>query len=587
MFNNIFQFLTRRVTVPFFGRLDAARAAFSKTERVLFGAFAGLLAASALALAAQANNFFLVEVPRGGGFLTEGIIGTPRFVNPLLAASDADRDLTALVYSGLLRATYEGTLVPDIAESYTISEDHRSYSFIIKPNAVFHDGAPVTADDVIFTVQKAQDPLVKSTKRANWEGVTAEKVSEREVRLTLKRPYAPFLENTTVGILPKHLWKNIDTESFQFNQLNIEPVGAGPYRIVRIDENASRVPTAYTLAPFSEYTLGTPYIRRITLRFYGSESSLIDAFARKEIESMSGISPKEARTLEEKGVVANRIQLPRVFGIFFNQNQSKVLSDKTVRRALDAALDKNKLVEDVLGGYGAPIAGPIPEYDTLATNTYPIYTNGTEDNLAKKAQEILEADKWKKNEETGVMEKKYGMETRALAFSLVTAATPELKKSAEFAATTWRRVGAQVELKFFDVSDLNQTVIRPRAYDALLFGEIVGRDLDLFAFWHSSQRNDPGLNIALYTNIKADRLLEEARVAQDKEERDTALRAFSEEVAKDIPAVFLYSPDFIYILPDKVKNLPLGRLSVPNERFLNIHRAYINTEKVWPFFSKK
>ena len=586
MLKRISKFLTRRVTVPFFGRLDVARAAFSKTERMLFGLFAGLLTASALALVAQANNFFLVEVPRASGALTEGIIGTPRFVNPLLAASDADRDLTALVYSGLLRATPEGALIPDLAEIYSISEDSRSYTFIIKPNAIFHDGAPVTADDVIFTVQKAQDPLVKSVKRANWEGVTAEKVSEREVRLTLKRPYAPFLENTTIGILPKHLWKNIDTESFQFNPLNSEPVGAGPYRIVRIDENASRVPTAYTLAPFAEYALGAPYISRITLRFYGSESSLIDAFARKEIESMGGISPKEARALEEKGIRAERTPLPRVFGVFFNQNQSKVLADKTVRRALDAALDKNKLVEDVLGGYGAPIAGPIPEHDARASRTDTVDTNDAENDFVKKAQEILLADKWKKNEVTGVMEKKYGTEMRALAFSLVTAATPELKKSAEFAATAWRAMGAQVELKFFDVSDLNQTVIRPRAYDALLFGEIVGRDLDLFAFWHSSQRNDPGLNIALYTNIKADRLLEEARIAQEKEKRDEALRAFAEEVAKDIPAVFLYSPDFIYILPDKVKNLPLGRLSVPHERFLNIHRAYINTEKVWPIFNK-
>ena len=113
------------MTVPFFGRLDAARAAFSKTERVLFGALGVILVASSLALAAQANNFFLVEVPRGGGAFTEGIIGTPRFVNPLLAASDADRDLTALVYSGLLHATPEGALIPDLAESYTISEDNR------------------------------------------------------------------------------------------------------------------------------------------------------------------------------------------------------------------------------------------------------------------------------------------------------------------------------------------------------------------------------------------------------------------------------------------------------------------------------
>lgn len=573
------------MSFPFFERLDDARRAFTKTERVCFGVLCALLAGSTLALVAQVNNFFLVEIPRRGGALTEGVIGTPRFVNPLLAASDADRDLTALVYAGLMKATPEGTLVPDLAEHYEISEDNRSYLFWIKPNAVFHDGSPVTADDIIFTIQRAQDPLIKSVRRANWEGVTAEKVDERSVRFTLKRQYAPFLENTTMGILPKHLWKNIDAESFQFNPLNGEPIGAGPYKIARVDENSSRVPTAYTLAPFDKYALGAPYIANITLRFYGNETALLDAFAKGEIESMSGISPLSARTLEEKGVRAEKTPLPRVFGIFFNQNQSKALADKAVRQALDKALDKNKLVQSVLGGYGTPINGPIPEQEVGSGNASMNADDGEAADRVAEAQSILENVKWKLNPDTKIMEKKDGKEMRALSFSLATAATPELKKAAEFVATSWRAIGAQVELKFYDLSDLNQTIIRPRAYDALLFGEIVGRDLDLFAFWHSSQRNDPGLNIALYTNIKADRLLEEARTAQEKEKRDEALRAFSDEVRKDMPAVFLYAPDFIYILPDRIKNLPLGRLSVPHERFLNINRAYINTEKVFPFGS--
>lgn len=575
------------MSIPFFERLDNARQAFTKTERVFFGVLCTLLAGSTLALVAQANNFFLVEIPRRGGALTEGVIGTPRFVNPLLATSDADRDVTALVYAGLMKATHEGGLVPDLAERYEVSEDNRSYSFWIKPDAVFHDGAPVTADDIIFTIQRAQDPLIKSVKRANWEGVTAEKVGEYSVRLTLKRPYAPFLENTTLGILPKHLWKNIDAESFQFNPLNGEPVGSGPYRVARVEENASRVPIAYMFVPFEKYALGAPYISSITLRFYGSEMARLDAFAKGEIESMGGISPLSARALEEKGARARKTPLPRVFGVFFNQNQSKVLADKVVRQALEKALDKNELVQNVLGGYGTPIDGPIPEQSIGGKATS---VNGNEGEAADRTAEAratLESAKWKLNPGTKVMEKKDGKETRVLSFSLATAATPELKKAAEFAATAWRAIGAEVELKFYDLSDLNQAVIRPRAYDALLFGEIVGRDLDLFAFWHSSQRNDPGLNIALYTNIKADRLLEEVRTAQEKEKRDEALRAFSEEVRKDAPAVFLYAPDFIYIVPEKIKNLSLNRLSVPHERFLNIHRAYINTEKVFPFFSEK
>ncbi|MFA6273443.1 MAG: hypothetical protein WC673_03075 [Candidatus Paceibacterota bacterium] len=136
----------------------------------------------------------------------------------------------------------------------------------------------------------------------------------------------------------------------------------------------------------------------------------------------------------------------------------------------------------------------------------------------------------------------------------------------------------------FEPGELNQTVIRPRKYDALLFGEIIGRDPDLFAFWHSSQRNDPGLNVALYANIKADKFLEEARTIADQGARLEKLVAFSEEIKKDIPAIFLYSPDFMYVLPEKIKGFAFGRLTIPSDRFANINQWYVETDKVWGFF---
>ena len=129
-------------------------------------------------------------------------------------------------------------------------------------------------------------------------------------------------------------------------------------------------------------------------------------------------------------------------------------------------------------------------------------------------------------------------------------------------------------------------MIRQRKYDALFFGEIIGRESDPFAFWHSSQRNDPGLNIALYANITADKLLEEGRTIFDKKERATIYKQFQEEIAKDIPAVFIYSPDFIYIIPHKIKGLHTGIITVPSERFLDIHTWYIETDNVWKIFRK-
>jgi len=144
---------------------------------------------------------------------------------------------------------------------------------------------------------------------------------------------------------------------------------------------------------------------------------------------------------------------------------------------------------------------------------------------------------------------------------------------------------AQVSLQVFNASDLNHSVIRPRKYDALFFGEIIGRESDPFAFWHSSQRNDPGLNIALYTNITADRLLEEGRVTFEKDARREIYQQFQEEVRSDIPAIFVYSPDFIYIIPNKIKGIKTGTITVPSERFLDIHTWYVETDRLWKIFT--
>ena len=173
-----------------------------------------------------------------------------------------------------------------------------------------------------------------------------------------------------------------------------------------------------------------------------------------------------------------------------------------------------------------------------------------------------------------------------LRFSISTSNVPELKAVAAILKKTWEEVGAEIDIKIFETGNLNQNIIRPREYDALLFGEVIGRELDLFAFWHSSQRNDPGLNIALYANITADGLLEEGRVLLDKDMRDQIYLEFEKEIKKDIPAIFLYSPDFIYIPSQQVKGISLGSITTSGDRFLNVHNWYIRTNKVWGIFSK-
>jgi len=576
---------TKHYRIPKADLLDRALKSFSPVEKVLSAIFVVLLVLSAGNLLYNVNALFLTEIPAGGGSLAEGIIGSPRFINPLLSSlSDkdtADRDLTILIYSGLMKPTLGGTLIPDLASAYSVSEDGLSYTFTIRENATFHDGTPVLADDVLFTIQKAQDSALKSPKRANWEGVTSEKKDDHTVVLTLKQPYAPFLENTTLGILPKHLWKDATAEQFPFSPFNLEAVGSGPYKVKKIIRNNSGIPYYIELSAFDRYTLGAPYIKNITLYFYPNEKELLKGLTRGEIAGVNTITPQGAKTLEASGARIERTPLPRIFGIFFNQNQSAVLSEKAVRRALLLATNKQAIVDKVLYGYGVPIEGPVPRQILKTAGEEPF----TEARLTE-ADNLLTKAKWVKNPTTGIRERVKGKTTERLSFSLVTGDVPELRESAELLKEMWGKLGIEVRLQIFESGDLNQNIIRPRKFDALLFGEIIGRDLDLFAFWHSSQRNDPGLNIASYTNSKVDKLLEEARRTTDPEKRIENYRTVVASVSADEPAIFLYSPEFIYILPKEIRGFSLGRTTIPSERFLDVHHWYVNTEKVWTVFTK-
>ena len=205
--------------------------AFSPAARGVFIFFSGVAIVSSVCLVYLLNNSLLVAVPAYGGTVSEGVIGSPRFINPILAVSDSDRDLTSLVYSGLLRATSDGDYVPDLAQSYTISPDGLTYTFKLRPNATFHNGMKVTADDVVFTINKANDPALQSPERANWDGVTVAAIDAETVQFTLKAPYAPFVENLTTGILPKQLWQNVSDDEFSFSDLNTNPVGSGPFEV--------------------------------------------------------------------------------------------------------------------------------------------------------------------------------------------------------------------------------------------------------------------------------------------------------------------------------------------------------------------
>ncbi len=534
------------------------------------------------------NQALLVEMPSFGGSFVEGIVGSPHLVNPILASFDADQDISHLLYSGLMRPDVDGVLVPDLAQKYLISPDGKEYEFTLFEKATFHDGTPITSDDIEFTIKKVLDPTLKSPHRAQWEGVTIEKISEKQIKFTLKQPYAAFLESTTLGILPKHIWSDLNAEQFSVSPANTEPrVGSGPYQLTSTKKESDGSIYQYSLSAFKKYAPGSAHIQNLYLNFFPSEEKALAAYNAKQIDSLTTLSPNNAAFLNSQTSQIIQSPLPRIFGVFLNQNQSPIFVFPEVRKALNDSIDREKIVNEVLKGYGSISQSPLP------ATFFPIskQSSTTAETIAQ-AHVLLEKNGWKKNTD-GIYEKTApkAKEPTLLSFTLSTTNAADLIKTAQLLKEDWESFGIKVDIKIFEQGDLNQNVLQPRKYEAFLFGEVIGRDLDLFAFWHSSQRNHPGLNIALYTNSKADDYLEDSRAATSTSAQREMLLKFQSEVSKDNPALFLYSPDFIYITPQKIKSIELNSIATPSERFTSIRDWYIETEKVWDpelftFFNK-
>lgn len=526
-----------------------------------------------------ANAQFLTSVPSQGGTIVEGIVGTPRFVNPVLAITRADHDMVALVYSGLLKLDDKGNLVPDVAESITVSEDGRTYHVKLRKGVRFHNGAELTARDVAFTIGLIQTPELKSPLRGNWDGVQVEAINDYELTLTLEEPYAPFKANLTVGILPRELWDSLPIEQIPFSANNTNPIGSGPYMVEDVLRNESGLIEAYALRAFNASNLD-PKITSIVFNFYQNEDELLQALADQEIASTPSLSPENLSRVDTDAYSVIQTPLPRTFAVYFNQNKSVALRDESVRRALDAALDKEALVQEVLGGYGIPTDSPVPVglLSQAATST-------EEAPGAASPETILQEGGWTRTED-GIWEKEIDDVPVTLSITIKTANTPLFEQTATVIADAWRALGVQVQVSQFEQTDLVQGVIRPRDFEALLYGADIGKQADLYPFWHSSQKNDPGLNIAQYTNIDVDALLERMRTQQEQGAQQETLAQIESIIKEDIPAVFLFVPTFTYVLDTDVSVPQFVKISTQSERFADIAQWHIQSNDLWPIFSE-
>lgn len=577
-----------------------AAASFSMKMYLIFLAFLLVAIASMVIIIWKFNSMFLVQVPISGGTITEGIVGVPTLVNPVIAMSDADKDLTALVYSGLMRKNSEGKFIPDLAESFTISPDGLNYTFIIKKTAKFQNGANVTADDVIFTIEKIKDPIIKSPRKNGWDGVSVSKKDDYTIVFTLSKSLISFIDNTTIGILPSNLWKNVNPNEFNLSPLNTKAIGSGPYKIKSIKQSDG-ISKKFILDRFNNFSLGKPRIKILNIIFYTNEKDLIKALLNHSIDQAGGISPKNAESIEKKNYIINTATLPRIFGIFFNSNNNKIFADPAVISAINTALDRQDIIDQVLNGYGSIIYNPIPE-KIIPSETKSKFSNGTieearlildkagwkvgSDGIRTKGGTTLKSVTKKVRSKTVTQIVKSTIPTSRLSFSLTTGDTPELKQATILIKDQLERVGVEVDInKVYETGQLNQ-LIRARSYEALFFGQVVNHESDLYSFWHSSQKTDPGLNIAMYSNKKVDTILESIQKTLNSEDRTSKYEELMKEFNLNIPAIIIYSPKYLYVTSPEINNLSLINITVPSDRFASIYTWSADTDKVWKIFSK-
>lgn len=566
-----------RLLDRFFNLIEAAPGSDKLLLRLAFFAIVATGIWSLFAL----NHQYSETTPTRGGSIVEGIIGTPRFVNPALALTRADQDVTALVYSGLMKIAPNGTLINDVADSVTVSDDGLTYNVTLRRDVTFHDGSPLTAHDVAYTIRLFQDPDLKSPLRGNWTDIGVEEIGEYELNIILQEAYAPFIENFTFGIMPAHLWSSLPIEQLPFSQLNTEPIGSGPFAVTDAKRDASGLINQYSLTAYRG-NVSDPKIDQLQLSFYQNEEQLHTALSERAIDATAYVQSENISDETENGYRLIEEPLPRTFGIFFNQNHSAALRDAAAREALSVALNRGTLIETALHDHGVPINGPTPF--TLNTLESDNVSGDTATNTpAERAIEILTDNGWTKNN-LGLWEKKINKEAVTLSVTLRTSNTPLFESLVNSIAKQWEAVGVEVTTEQFEQTGLVQSVIRPRDFQALLFGLDMSRSHDLYPFWHSSQQDDPGLNIAQYANVEVDNLLETARSQQDNALREDSLRAASTIITKEHPAIFLFQPTFTYLVDPEMTVTDINNIGKPADRFSNISDWHTESESLWPLF---
>jgi len=511
-------------------------------------------------------------VPDKGGRYIEGIVGQPRYVNPILSpANAADEDLVHAVYAGLLGYDADGRVRNELAEHMSVSEDGKEYLVTLRGDAKWHDGHEVLSHDVLFTIDAIKNPVYKSPLQKNWQGVEVESVDDRTIRFILKKPYFGFPEHLTVGILPKHIWETIPAEGFALSDPNLAPIGAGPYRFFDYQKDSNGNILSYELRAFPEYFGGEPYITKLAFNYYPDEESAVEAFSRKEVMGVASVSLQHtADFLDKKGVALHEFSLPRIFAVFFNPVKNIPLAYPEVREALSKATDREAIVQEALMGRGLAASLPFLPFMEGSPDLHAVPFD------VDAANRLLDEKGWVRGDD-GIRSKN----GTPIVFQLAVPAWLELERTAELLRVQWEQIGARVEVRVMPLAELSQEVIRPREYDAVLYGEEMRVNPDFYSFWFSKEKNDTGFNLAMFSEDAADEALLSLREELNPDRRRELLSSFLGILSEKYPAVFLYSPNVSYVMDDSVGGFDVRNANSISCRLSGVAHWYVETKRVW------
>ncbi len=553
----------RRVTVVWLQVRQFERAyIFSRTPHLRYVrrfmlSWLALMAVAIAGLVVQLHlldHYYLVDRPGMGGAYIEGVVGEFGPLDPLFTDTPASNAASKLIFSGLFKRNGQGVIQPDLAAGYSVNSDGTIYTVRLKPNSLWQDGVPLTADDVAFTVQLIQAASVGSPLALSWRGASVQMLDGQTVQFHLPSTYAPFLNLLTVGLLPKHILGTVATPELKVSLFNQLPVGSGPFSF----DHFSVDKTQLFLHANPNYVSGTPNIKRFVIKTYTDYGGLAKALSGGDVNGVGGFGVEQVASFSQIKA-AKLYQWPEDNETlaFFNTTRP-LMADRKLRQALTGSVNLQAIVAALSHKVEAARGPLLP--DQLGYD--PKLTQLTYNLEAAKAK--LTADGWLPGPDGGRTKK-----GKPLNLTLVTQNSGIYPLVARLLQSQWQAAGVQVNLQLDSLDQLEQNEIKNRDYDILVSEVSLGSDPDVYAFWHSSQAGFPGLNLSDYKSSLAVEALEAGRTRLASDIRAAKYHTFLQVWRSDAPAVVLFRPYYFYATRGLL-NVDVTKLSEQLDRFYNV-----------------